>query len=199
MEFFNDVFTELGSWKWSIIRTFIVIASVFLVVRQFRLQRVSLMASTLDSLNNRWESQNMMQARRETCENFGDGHCHLNRPEEAVCTFFEEIGLYVKKGVISSDAVWELYSYSIENYWRLLEPSVKSLRVDYNDKSYYERFEKLNTRMKRYGQFYSWKKFRCYHQAIDLKAFCEGERQSYDYYTNYYASMEVKDATGSMS
>ncbi len=42
---------------------------------------------------------------------------------EYILDFYEKIGSFVKKGVLSIDIVYNLYSYYIQGYWELSEKS----------------------------------------------------------------------------
>jgi hypothetical protein len=66
--------------------------------------------------------------------------------------FFEEMGLYLKKGVLDSESIYEMYCFYIEHYWVFAEPRIKELRAERKDPTYFDKFELLMHAMKRHSR-----------------------------------------------
>ena len=191
----HEAFTDKGTWIWTIVQTGVVGLSAWFVVRQLRLQRIATMATTLQALDKRWRSHDMLTARRGACAYFGSGEAHINRPEEAICGFFEEIGMYVRKGVLPLDVVWDTYSQSIEHYWAIFTTHVHKMRQDLGDKTFYDQFERLNGQLRWHGRCRRLRHFQFRDPAINLDSFVQAEQQAITYYEQFLPDDDEESPT----
>jgi hypothetical protein len=140
-------------WFWTMIQCLAVLGSLCFIARQIYHQRSSNMLATLFSLDERWKSASMVLARDHICRDylFAGTEKTIAQPEELVMCFFEEIGIYVRKGIFDVTTVWEFYSYYIEHYWVILQPRVKEYRINSQDQLWFSEFEYLYSRITKYS------------------------------------------------
>lgn len=148
----SNITGETSQWFWSMAQTFIILVSLIFIYRQVRVHRFSNMLQTLSSLREHWNSDTMLAARKTTCINYQKGTKKIGKAEGDVLGFFEELGLLLKKGVVSKEFIWETYSYFIEHYWSMLEPNIKEFRLSTNDNSWLDNFESLRKAIHRYSK-----------------------------------------------
>ncbi len=137
-----------SEWFWQMLQCAIVIITGLLVVRQIQLQGDSHIVNSFAMLHERWNSQMMLKARRLVCENYRPDNKNIDQPAFQIGAFFEEVGIYCRRGRLNKHLVWELYSFEVEHYWPILENNVLSLRKSFKgDNTYYHHFERLHTEL----------------------------------------------------
>ncbi len=146
------LFSPNGEWFWIMCQFFTVAISLFLILRQLRFQRDAHLINSMDILNRRWNSKLMVQARRSLCHEYNPESKSLSHSSIIVCTFFEELGIFLNRKIVDIDIVWDLYSFYIEHYWGMARNGVMVLRREENDNSYYERFEGLYSEIQHYSR-----------------------------------------------
>lgn len=148
----NQIFSQEGEWFWTMCQFFAVTITLLLILRQIRLQNDSHLVNSFALLEDRWNSLMMLQARRLACDRFRPGITSIEQPVSHIGYFFEEIGVYCKRGILDKDIVWEIYSYHIEHYWIMAKNGILSFRRDVRDDTFYKNFEYLYHEMCRIGQ-----------------------------------------------
>ena len=138
------------------------------------------------ALDAKWRSSEMSTARREVCQQETTADRAMNRPEDVVGRFFEEVGHYVLRGALPLRFVWAAYSYEVDHYWPMLKGPILRLRAETGDKSFFICFEKLQKRCRRYGRLRNPPWFRPL--PVDPKRFREEETQRIDYYSSVRAA-----------
>jgi len=66
-------------------------------------------------------------------------------PEMKVCNWFEQIGTFVKNGMVGERAFFEVFGRLVDRYWELLAPSIALLRRE-RGQGQYQNFEYLTSR-----------------------------------------------------
>jgi hypothetical protein len=84
---------------------------------------------------------------REICDRYNTINLAINREEGDVLGFFEDLGVFLNKGVFDVDVIWDKYSYYIEHYWAMYEPHIREFRISDNDDTWYSKFEYLYQKM----------------------------------------------------
>jgi hypothetical protein len=164
-------------WFWQALQAIAVTVSLLMIWRQLRLQRYKNMLDVLTYLDQTWSEERLVFARLIVCRAYTEkkGLHDINFRQEPLYSFFENIGLLVRKRVLDPDVIWESYSQPIEYYWCMLETSVHNFRAAGHDNTWYTGFEYL------------------YHKCakISLKNSAENPRKSDDVLQKY-ASTELK-------
>ena len=133
-----------SQWFWAMVQAVGVIFTLWFIVRQLKLQRLGNVLTSLTALSTRWESEEMVQARKNVCKaHLDDKDCGI-KSTIAIAGFFEEVGLYVQKSIIDADVVWELYGEYVEHYWPILLQRMKEAQTW--DESGYRCFRELHQR-----------------------------------------------------
>jgi hypothetical protein len=101
------------------------------------------MLNSIDFLDKKWNTEIMRESRVSVCSKFKARNRSLDELDQHLVGFFEELGLYLKKGVFDVEIIWELYCDSIERYWPITEPLINDMRAKYQDRTYYWNFEYL--------------------------------------------------------
>lgn len=117
------------------------------IYRQIKLHRYSNMLNMISAIDARWNSADFIKHRQDICNRYNAGNLPINREEGEVLGFFEDLGVFLKKGVFDNDVVWDKYSYYIEHYWAMYDPHIKEFRTSHNDDTWYNKFELLKNEM----------------------------------------------------
>ncbi len=148
----KNMFSREASWFWSMAQFFAIAISLVLIYRQVRVQRQSNLLHTLVSLDNRWNSPEMLATRKKACENYLADQLRIGRAQVDVISFFEDVGVYLERGVFDTESLWDKFSYYIEHYWAMYQPRIKEFRAEFGDPTWYEKFEKLKTKMEQFSK-----------------------------------------------
>jgi len=172
---------------WGFINILILFISIILIYEQLHIQSQSNVVQTLNSISEKWDSEQMMQARSNTCTNwiriYSDSSKNVNkdslfdffadRNTQMVALYMEHIGLFYKIGAVTREDIWEIKSWEVENYYNIFKIFIEEERAKYNDKNFYRNFEHLYKAMqvenKRQGSPFDPPTIK------ELKEFCAGE------------------------
>ena len=136
-------FGEDSSWFWSMCQFIVISITLYLIYKQVRIQLKSNMLQTLHKCDDKWSGDTIVNCRKHTAEHFINNNLHLHEQEFILINFFEDIGLYLKEGILAKEIVWNTYSYYIEKYWPILKSAIEERRANDNDKSIAHNFEHL--------------------------------------------------------
>jgi hypothetical protein len=143
----NNVIGPDSVWFWTMATGIAVTVTLFLIRQQLVAQRFSNILSSVTSLDERWNSKEMRNARKAVCTKYGSNDLSINQHDGLVLDFFEQMGLYLRKGVFTPDILWELYSYSVVHYWCITVPLISEFRLSTKDNTWYSSFYSLYEEM----------------------------------------------------
>ena len=132
---------------WAMAQFLAVAISLAFIYRQIKLHRYSNMLNMISAIDTRWNSAEFLKHRQDICKRYNAGNLPIKREEGEVLGFFEDLGIFLKKGVFEVDVIWDKYSYYIEHYWAMYEPHIKEFRTSHNDNTWYEKFGYLHQQM----------------------------------------------------
>ena len=138
--FFTILGDESGAF-WTMAGVLLLLVSFIFVIRQIRIQNHSNMMSFIQTSESSWRSKDFLEIRKIVCENTDKS---IDYNKECILSFFEDLGILYKRKVIDLDLIWDKFSYYIESYWMIIEPSIKEYQAKSKDKTWYENFEKLS-------------------------------------------------------
>lgn len=168
----NFLCSENAVAAWGSLGSIAVIITLVFIIFQLKAARNNNLVTIFQSLDHVWSSDEMKKARNTVCQNYLDNLVQIHRIEERVIGFYEDLGIYMYNKAISRRAIWDKYSYDIGFYWNILEKSIKEIRTVNNDKSFYERFEKMYKMCKRKCKI---RKIQFTFSDRDIKHFIETE------------------------
>jgi hypothetical protein len=116
---------------------------------QVRLQTASHVVSTINIINNRWESEVALKARYMACESYLAGNREFKAVDQKVAELLEEIGVIVHIKAVPKKIIWETHSWYIEHYYPMFEIGIQQYRKKYGDKHLYSEFEWLHLELKK--------------------------------------------------
>jgi ribosomal-protein-alanine N-acetyltransferase len=102
--------------------------------------------------NDRFESQEVRSARSRLARHLLMHASQFDRFEneaDEVLGYFEDFGLLVENGLTTVDYVWNEKGYWIVRYWAALQAYIKWARVEYDDPTYFDMFERLHDKIVR--------------------------------------------------
>ena len=67
----------------------------------------------------------------------------FDRASYDVANFFENAGYLQRSGVLRTESVWHTFGIAARVYWALYGPTVREMREDQEDPTFYEDFERL--------------------------------------------------------
>jgi len=94
----------------------------------------------------------MLASRKKACENYLTDQLKIKREQSDVIGFFEDVGVYLERGVFDTESVWDKYSYYVEHYWAMYQPHIMEFRAASKDTTWYEKFETLKTKMEEFSK-----------------------------------------------
>jgi hypothetical protein len=141
-----------SEWFWAMASFLAIAISLGLIYRQISLQRQANLLHVLGEMDKRWNSKEMLKARRQACEYFLSNELKINSAQGDVLGFFEDIGVYLERKVFDTEAVWDKYSYYIDYYWAMYQSHIKEFRTETNDNTWYEKFQRLHEKIERFSQ-----------------------------------------------
>lgn len=140
-----------SEWFWGMAQAVAVTATLLLILQQISLQRKATALTSFGQMNEQWNSEELLRARAAIAGRATVGQAVKGSGPRTVATFFEEMGLHLKKGVFDTEYVWDRYSFSALIYWRLMAQPIKQLRKDDGDDSWYCNYEYLVKRLQAFG------------------------------------------------
>jgi len=165
---------EKSLWFWGMAQFFVVISLVF-IYRQIKLHRQGNMLQAIADKDQKWGSNEFIEYRRATCERYSVVLLKIDRSEGEVLGFFEDLGIYLRRGVFDKDLLWNKYSYFIGHYWIMFEKHILKYRAKENDDTWFDQFEYLNSQMSEYANK---KKFKYGTRTPkEIEKFIKGEQQ----------------------
>jgi len=147
----TNVIGSESQWFWAMASFFAVAISLTLIYRQIRLQRQANLLHTLGEMDKRWNSKEMLSARKQACNNYLSDQLRIKAEQGQILSFFEDVGVYLERKAFDDEAVWDNYSYYIEHYWAMYLPHINEFRTETKDNTWYEKFESLNQAMQNFS------------------------------------------------
>jgi hypothetical protein len=146
------MFGEGSEWFWAMAQFFAITISLGLIYRQIKIQSQANMLNTLESLADKWNSQFLLRQRHEACAAYPQENLRIENAEGDVLGFFEDLGLYYKRGVFDIEIIWERYSYFVEYYWAMYYSSIYKYRSETADNTWFRCFENLYNAIQNYSK-----------------------------------------------
>ena len=155
---------EFWSSLWSFLTLLVIAATVVPAVMQIRHLSSNNQIQTLLSLERDFNEHYLQEAFRYVQHElpkrledpvyraelarigYIDAQLH---PEMKVCNWFDEIGTFVKNGLVGEQAFFELFGRLVDRYWELLTPVIALLRRERGLRQY-QNFEFLTARYRRW-------------------------------------------------
>lgn len=144
---YTNVIGPGSQWFWAMVSFFAVAIGLGLIYHQIRLQRQANFLHTLGEMDKRWNSKELLSARKQACSNYLSDQPRIKAEEGQILSFFEDVGVYLERKVFDDEAVWDNYSYYIEHYWAMYLPHINEFRAETKDNTLYEKFQSLNQAM----------------------------------------------------
>lgn len=142
-----------SAWVWAAIQAVSVSVTLGLIYLQIRQQSRSNIVQTLNLLSEKWNRRGLLVARARVCrcwinkEDKDEGEFEFSGDACEIANYFEELGSYVKAGLVDKSICWDIFSYQIEAYFTLFENGIKLHRRELKDMTAFERFEWLRSQM----------------------------------------------------
>jgi hypothetical protein len=155
---------EFWNSLWSFLTFLVIAATVVPAILQIRHLSSGNQIQTLLSLerdfNERYLQEAFRYVQHELPKRLEDpayraelariGYIDANlHPEMKVCNWFDEIGTFVKNGLVGEQAFFELFGRLVDRYWELLMPVIALLRRERGSRQY-QNFEFLTARYRRW-------------------------------------------------
>jgi hypothetical protein len=115
--------------------------------------RLTLEFDLTTRLEDRFQSPRFLSRRRTAARHamdtfFGeDGTIEagvFDRASYDVANFFENVGYLQRSGVLRAESVWHTFGMAARVYWALYGPTVRQMRQEQEDPTFYEDFERLD-------------------------------------------------------
>ena len=159
----QNLWGQNSAWFWTMVQGIAVSLTLIFIAFQLRGQNRQLKSQNdqlqaqmqatglqiLTSLDARWNSKEMIKARRTLCKDFKDAEKTTTTEQVFVLSFFEDIGLFLKRGVLDHEMIWDKWSHYIEGYWLMCKSEVMGCRI--NDPTWYDKFEFLAKEMRNFA------------------------------------------------
>lgn len=166
---------EKSMWFWGMAQFFVVAISLAFIYRQIKLHRQGNMLQAIAGIDQKWGTEAFIKYRHSTCDRYSQNTLKIDRSESEVLAFFEDLGIYLKRGVFDKSLLWDKYSYSIEHYWIMFEKHILEYRAQENDDTWFDQFEYLNSQMSEYANKKNFKYGA--RTKEEIKKFIRGEKE----------------------
>jgi hypothetical protein len=115
--------------------------------------RLTLEFDLLTRLEDRFQSPRFLGRRRSAARYVMEGFFaedgtiearDFDRASSDVANFFEEVGYFHRSGVLRTESVWHTFGLPVRVYWAVYGPTVRKMRYELNDPTFFEDFEQLD-------------------------------------------------------
>jgi hypothetical protein len=115
--------------------------------------RLTLEFDLITRLEDRFQSPRLLARRRGAARHAIDAFFaedgtveagNFDRASYEVANFFEEVGYLQRSGVLRAESVWHTFGMAARVYWAAYGPTVREMRDEQNDPTFYEDFERLD-------------------------------------------------------
>ncbi|MEW5873066.1 MAG: hypothetical protein AB1894_27655 [Chloroflexota bacterium] len=154
-------------WLWAMVQTITIVISLVVIGIQLRIQTGSHIVTSIQTIEERWNSEPMLRARNTVCRRWQDGKKDFDPLAEQISEFFEDLGVYARNHVLSSQVLWEVFSWNIQHYYCLFSDGIRDKRNEFHDDTLYDQFEHLFNRLNRINR----KKISEYSRANVMNSF----------------------------
>jgi hypothetical protein len=122
--------------------------------------RLTLEFDLVTRLEERFRSSHFLSRRRTAARhvvaNFFDEDGAIeaggfDRASYDVANFFENVGYLQRRGVLEAESVWHTFGVAARVYWAVYAPTVRRMREEQNDPTFYEDFERLERLVSDFG------------------------------------------------
>ena len=137
------------SWFWTFLQFIVVLATLVMIYRQVKTQTASHIVSTINSINDRWNSDLVLKARYSFCQKWLDGNKEFDAVGELIAEVLEEVGTIVRIRAVPKKVIWETHSWYIEHYYHMFKEGIETVRDECNDQTLYSEFQWLCAEMQK--------------------------------------------------
>ena len=115
--------------------------------------RLTLEFDLITRLEDRFQSPRFLSRRRGAARHARDTFFAedgtieagvFDRASHDVANFFENIGYLQRSGVLRPESVWHTFGMAARVYWAIYGPTVREMRREQEDSTFYEDFERLD-------------------------------------------------------
>ena len=129
---------------WTAVQAVGSIVALYFIYRQIAAARDVSAYQFLRSEDSRFESEEVAASRSDLARALIlKDRGGIEENADAVCSYFEDLGLMLLKKITPEYFTWTMYCDEIINYWTLLKDYVYGLRAGKGDDTYYREFEYL--------------------------------------------------------
>ncbi|MDD5477177.1 MAG: hypothetical protein PHG87_03090 [Candidatus Omnitrophica bacterium] len=104
------------------------VIAIWAVIQENHRSRLVLNIDIILKLDERFNSREMMDARKKTAKSIESCHENHCKDEGGVLEFFGTIGILFRKGVLDKEVLWRMFFYWLHGYYFLLEEYIKRER-----------------------------------------------------------------------
>jgi hypothetical protein len=138
------VFVGPGSeWFWVMTQFVVVAITLIGIYYQFKLQRAATTFEQLNRLQAEWYGEQQTRAKVQAARAIHGGQLASMGPANVIGNFCQSVATLIRRGHVSSQAVYETMGASLIFWWVLLEDTVKHARVADQDPTLFDSFEWL--------------------------------------------------------
>ena len=101
------------------------VIAIWAVIQENHRSRLALSIDIVLKLDERFNSREMMDARKKTAKSIESYHENTCKDEGGVLEFFGTIGILFRKGVLDKEVLWRMFFYWLHGYYSLLEKYTK--------------------------------------------------------------------------
>lgn len=164
-----EIVVAVGTWA-------LALATLWLVHGQVSTAKDQRKIQLYLELRKEFDGHTLLKAREMFAVQILDGKPH-EEMNQAVLTFFEDLGMLFRRKYLDLEMVWETFGYFVKMWWSAAKDYIAKERANYNgDRFFFKDFQLLVEQLSEYDV-----KKRCKPRAelepsaADIKAFLETE------------------------
>jgi len=174
---FDQIVVLLSSVTfWTAIGAFGTVGALYFIYKQISNARDVAGYEFLRREDDRFRSGDMLQKRHNLAKVLilnPDNFKQIDAYADFILDYFEDLGLLLRKKLVSEYFVWTMNCYHVIHYWVVLTDYINWVREDRGDPTYYCEFEYLYKKMLKFEKKMTKKKIEF--TSDDLREFLEEE------------------------
>jgi hypothetical protein len=119
-----EIVVAVGTWA-------LVLATLWLVHGQVSTAKDQRKIQLYLELRKEFDSHTLLKAREMFAEQILDGKPH-EEMNQAVLTFFEDLGMLFRRKYLDHEMVWETFGYFVKMWWSAAKDYISKERANYN-------------------------------------------------------------------
>jgi Domain of unknown function (DUF4760) len=141
----SEISLAHATWALVAITFVLVVVTFWMAWRQSEAMRTDLRARFLLTFIDRFDGSRLLKARKELAHRLLT-NASRDQIEETVLNFFEDMGLFLRRGYLDEELIWSTFGFFAVRWWSGSKGYILEERRKQNDSTLFTDFEDLTKR-----------------------------------------------------